>query len=100
MSDKALGMVTAIDALTLDKEMGPGQAAFETITFVNKGKTDSRVRYWPGDTLMYLLKYQALKMTVKTIGDDDYLFVEAGGFSTRNPKGWQSPLYVMKRAGK
>ncbi|MGB2820063.1 MAG: hypothetical protein WBF17_03720, partial [Phycisphaerae bacterium] len=52
---------------------------------------------WSGDTLMDLERNQALKMTVKTVGGSDYLFIEAGGFSARNPKGWQPPLYVMKR---
>ncbi|MFC1805362.1 formylglycine-generating enzyme family protein [Planctomycetota bacterium] len=27
-------------------------------------------------------------------------FIEAGGFSTRNPVGWQSPWHVMKRQTK
>jgi hypothetical protein len=39
-------------------------------------------------------------MTVKTLGDDDYLFVESGGFGTRNKPDWKTPLIVMKRAGK
>lgn len=34
------------------------------------------------------------------IDGSDYLFIEAGGFSARNPVGWQSPLYVMKRQTK
>jgi len=49
---------------------------------------------------MDLDRYQALQMTVKNIGGDDHLFIEAGGFSTRNPAGWQSPWYVMKRQAK
>jgi hypothetical protein len=32
-------------------------------------------------------------MTVK----GDHLFLEAGGFSEKNPIGWKSPLVVMKR---
>jgi hypothetical protein len=28
---------------------------------------------------------------------DDYLFIEAGGFSDKNPAGWKSPLVVMKK---
>jgi hypothetical protein len=47
---------------------------------------------------MDLDRYQALKMSVKKIGGDDYLFIEAGGFSIRNPVDWQSPWYVMRRA--
>ena len=47
--------------------------------------------------LMDLSRYQALRMTLKPIGGTDYLFVEAGGFSDKNPVEWQSPLIVMKR---
>ena len=36
-------------------------------------------------------------MNVKTIGGSDYLFIEAGGFSDKNPAGWKCPLVVMKR---
>jgi hypothetical protein len=43
--------------------------------------------------LLDLARLEALKMTVK----DDYLFIEAGGFSAKNPLGWKSPLVVMKR---
>jgi len=49
---------------------------------------------------MDLGRYQALKMMLKKIDGSDYLFIEAGGFSTNNPVGWQPPLYVMKRVGK
>jgi hypothetical protein len=27
----------------------------------------------------------------------DYLYIEAGGFSAKNPVGWKSPLVVLKR---
>ncbi len=54
-------------------------------------------RLWSGDTLMDLPRYEALKMKIKEIDGDDYLFLEAGGFSTRNPVGWQSKWYVLKR---
>jgi hypothetical protein len=40
---------------------------------------------------------QALKITPKTIGGTDYLFIEAGGFAPKKPAAWQSPLMVMKR---
>ena len=36
-------------------------------------------------------------MKVKTIGGTNYLFVEAGGFSTRNKPEWKTPYYVLKR---
>jgi len=49
---------------------------------------------------MDLVRYQALKMTVKETAGSDSLFIEAGGFSEKNPVGWRSPWYVMKRQTK
>ena len=36
-------------------------------------------------------------MQIKKIDGSEYLFVEAGEFSTRNKPGWKSILCVMKR---
>jgi len=46
---------------------------------------------------MDLTKFQALKMTSHNIQGEDYLFVESGGFGTRNKPGWQSQLLVLSR---
>ncbi|MCH8043397.1 MAG: hypothetical protein IID44_06720 [Planctomycetes bacterium] len=92
--------VPSIDEFTLEKKKAPRRAPFIRLIFEEQGRTDNVQRIWSGDTLMDLDRYQALKLTVKTIGGDDYLFVEAGGFSTRNKPGWQTPWCVMKRAGK
>jgi hypothetical protein len=46
---------------------------------------------------MDLNRYQALKMEVRKVGDADYLFIEAGGFSTRNKPDWKCPWFVMRR---
>jgi hypothetical protein len=73
----------------------PRNALFSAITFNNGGKTSDPTWLWSGDTLMDLSKYQALKMTMKTIDDKDYLFVEAGGFGTRNKPGWKPQLMVL-----
>jgi hypothetical protein len=63
-----------------------------------QGMTGDGLWIWSGDTLMDLERYQVLKITVKSIGGNDYPFVEAGGFSDGNPAGWKPPWYVMKRA--
>ena len=52
---------------------------------------------WSGDTLMDLDRYQALKMETRTIGDAEFLFIEAGGFSERNKSDWKSKWYVLGR---
>jgi hypothetical protein len=92
-----IDQVATIDEFNLDKQMNPGRPTFTEMTFKNNGLTGDGLRIWSGDTLMDLDRYQAQKMTVKRIDGNDYLFIEAGGFSTRNPVGWQSPWYVMKR---
>lgn len=61
------------------------------------GKTDKADRIWSGDDVMDLDTYQALKMTLKTVDGNAYLFVEEGGFSDRHPAGWTVPWIVMKR---
>jgi len=94
---KVVDQVKAIDEFNTEKRMNPGRPPFREITFKDKGQTNDMLWIWSGDTLMDLTRNQALKMTVKGIGEGDYLFLEAGGFSTRNPVGWKPPFYVMKR---
>jgi len=95
-----IGQVKTIEEFNPKKKSGRVRSSFTEMTFKNNARTDKATWVWSGDTLMDLNKYQALKMTVRTIGGGDYLFVEAGGFSTRNKPGWKSPLYVMKRGDK
>jgi hypothetical protein len=98
---QVIHQVKAIEEFKTDiKRMNPGRPPFRTITFKDDGKTDDILRIWSGDVLMDLTKNQALKMTLKAIGRNDYLFVEAGGFSTRNKPGWKPVLYVLKRVKK
>jgi len=103
---KILGAWTTIDQVTtigefaLEKKMNPGRPRFTEMTFKDNGRTAQLVYIWSRDILMDLDRYQALKMKVKKIDGEDYLFIEAGGFSTRNPVGWQSPWQVMERQAK
>jgi hypothetical protein len=94
---KTLGIVKTIDEFTTDKGLNPRGAKIAGITFKNNGDTDNATRLWSGNVLMDLTRYEALMMQLKTIDGDDYLFIEAGGFSERHPAVWQSPWYVMKR---
>jgi len=64
---------------------------------LDKSQTDSPSYIWSGDTLIDLDHSQALKMISTSIDGAAYLFIEAGGFSPKNPVGWKSPLMVMKR---
>ena len=60
-------------------------------------EANDEARAFLHDTLMDLSRYEALKMKTKSVGDEEYLFIEVGGFSTRNPVGWQSSWHVMKK---
>ncbi len=78
--------------------------SIRAMTLNADGTTDSFEMRWSGDTLMNLKRdyrggagYEALKMEPKMIEGAEYLFVEAGGFSSRHPAGWKSPWLVMKR---
>jgi hypothetical protein len=62
------------------------------------GTTDDPLLIWSGDTLMNLRRNQAMKMRIETIGNTDYLFIEAGGFETRHGDQWKSPWFVLKRS--
>ncbi len=92
--------VKACEEFAPDKKKKPGRTPFPQVDFRDGGVTDHPLRIWSGDTLMDLARNEALRMTLKSLDGADYLFVEAGGFSEKNPEGWTSPLLVMKRAAK
>ncbi|MEO1973313.1 MAG: DUF6288 domain-containing protein [Pirellulaceae bacterium] len=94
---KTVGVVRTIEEFMPGKRMNPRGARFAGISFQDNGQTDSVTRLWSGDILMDLTRYEALQMLTKEIDGEDYLFIEAGGFSTRNKPDWTSSLYVMKR---
>ena len=70
---------------------------FPTISLEDGGKTSSPLWAWSGDTLMNLDRYEALKMRVRTIGDEEFLLMESGGFNTRHKPDWKSRWYVLER---
>ncbi|HEX5791194.1 MAG TPA: hypothetical protein VFY13_08565, partial [Luteolibacter sp.] len=90
---KSVALVPAIEAFDPANPASSGRPPFTEITFKEGGHTDKRHWFWTGDAFIPLDAGQVLKMTVK----GDYLFVEAGGFSAKNPSGWKSPLVVMKK---
>jgi len=94
---KVIAQVPEIAAFDPSKRVRLRRPLFSVITFKDGGRTGDPTWVWSGDTLMDLNRYQALKMIVKEIGDSDYLFIEAGGFSRRNKPDWKSQWYVLKR---
>jgi hypothetical protein len=53
---------------------------------------------WVVEPKVYLERNQALKIISKSINNTDYLFIEAGGFSPKNPPAWKCPYMVLKRS--
>jgi hypothetical protein len=96
----AVAVVPAIAAFDPAKPADANRAPIKSLTVRDGGLTDSSTLIWSGDTLMDLESFQALKMNIQAIAGSEYLLIEAGGFSDRNPVGWKSPLIVMKRAAK
>jgi hypothetical protein len=94
-----IGQVKTIEEFDPKSKPRRVRAPFSKMTFKDKAMTSDLLWMWSGDTLMDLNRFQALKMQVRKIEGGEYLFVEAGGFSTRHKPDWKSPLYVMKRAG-
>ena len=79
------------------KKTRANRPPFTAITFKPGGRTDSPVRVWSENMLMDLNRFQALMMTPKTIAGADYLFIEVGGFGTRNKPGWKPHFLVLSR---
>ena len=94
-----IGQVPSIDEFTPGKKK-IRRARFGRRIFKDGGRTDSVTWIWSGDTLMDLSGYEALKMQLRKISGEEYLFIEVGGFGTKNPAGWQSPWYVLMRRTK
>lgn len=83
-----------------DPEQKPGavrNAPFATMTFKDSGETEETTWLWSGDRLMDLDKYQALQMKLAEINGTDFLFIEAGGFGTRQKPEWRSPWLVLTK---
>lgn len=73
-------------------------ASADTLSFMPNGKTNNPNWIWTGNMLLALDKKEALAVTVKAVNGKEYVFLESGGFSPNNPKGWQPPLLVMDKA--
>ena len=95
-----VAVVPTSEAFNPSKPTDANRAPFKAITLKDGGLTNAATLLWSGDTLMDLDRFQALKMSLKSVENADYLFIESGGFSDKKTVGWKSPLVVMKRAGK
>ena len=90
-------VVATADAFKTGGKPNPGRAPLKAIIFEGDGLTNDSRYIWSGETLMDIENNVAMRITPKAIDGADYLFIETGGFSPRNPAGWTSPLMVLKR---
>ena len=102
----ALGDWQLLTEVAEIRDFDPGQRRlprarnplFSKIAINNGGATGDPTWVWSGDLLMDLNNYQGLQMQVKLVSGTEYLFIEAGGFSTRNKPDWKPKWLVLKRA--
>jgi hypothetical protein len=94
---KVIAQVPAMADFDPSKKNRASRPPFSSLTFKDRGRTDSPVWAWSGNTLMDLTKFQALKMRTENLDGIDYLFVETGGFGTRNKPGWKTQLLVLAK---
>jgi hypothetical protein len=94
---QVIAQVSAMEDFDPKKKTRVNRPPFSSLNFKDGGRTDNPVWAWSGDTLMDLTRFQALKMQLRKLDGQDYLFVETGGFGTRNKPGWKSQLLVLAR---
>ncbi len=94
---KAVAQVADVADFDPSKKTRANRPPFSKLTFKDGGRTDNPVWTWSGNTLMDLTRFQALRMEARNLDGKDYLFVEIGGFGTRNKPGWKSQLLVLAR---
>ena len=94
---KTVGYVTNPADFNPAKPKEANRAPIQTLNLKPDGSTDNSLRIWSGDTLMDLRKNEALQMRIESLNGTDYLFIECGGFQTKNGNTWKSPWFVLKR---
>ncbi|MFK7912198.1 MAG: HEAT repeat domain-containing protein, partial [Akkermansiaceae bacterium] len=95
---KVITDVEEINAFDPNKKIRKARRpVFMQIELKKDGMTNQPTWIWSGDHLMDLEKYQALRMRVNSIAGNEYLFIENGGFSTRNKPDWKSTWLVLTR---
>jgi hypothetical protein len=92
-----VALVDSPAAFDPQSKPNPGRSPLRDITFKHDGSTQDLRWIWSGHTLMDLEQNVAMKITHQSIGGSDFLFIEAGGFNTKNPVGWKTQLMALKR---
>jgi hypothetical protein len=94
---KTVALVPTVDAFDPAKRTDSGRAPFKVLTLEEGGLTDSPDYVWSGDRLINVARSEALRIKAETIAGVEYLFIEAGGFSEKQPLSWTSPWVVLAR---
>ena len=94
---QVIAEVPEIAGFNPEKPTKAKKPPFSSITFSDGSETSEPVWIWSGKQLFDLEGYQALQIETRKFGDTEYLFIEAGGFSTRNKPEWKSTHYVLQR---
>jgi hypothetical protein len=95
---RAITLVPTIEAF--DPKSKPAdlkKAPFQKLVFKDGGTTENPNLVWSGERLIQMERSEALRTKPMSIDGVDFLFVEAGGFSEKNPSAWTSPWVVLKR---
>lgn len=79
------------------KPVAPRQPIATALQLSENGETGHSLLLWTGSHLLDLSTYQALKAQTKTIGEKEFLFIQAGGFSNKQKPGWESPWLVFAK---
>lgn len=94
---QAVARVEAIEGFDASARPNTRGVQMTAITINSDGSTHDPMMIWSGSKLLNLKKNEALTMTVKTIGGEQYLFIEEGGFKQERGPEWTSPLIVFKK---
>lgn len=90
--------VKTVDQFKGEKNPKLGRLPYKAITFKDNGKTDNSDRLWTGRMLIDLANGEALEMSAERTNGEQYLFIEAGGFSESKPTDWHPGYFVLKKA--
>ncbi len=102
-NSKVMGSWVQIGEVPTVADFSPGKALRKNQSFPEKlmmaddGRTNDPLIFYSGDLVMHLNTNQALNLSLNDIDGASYLFVEAGGFATKNGPNYKSPLVVWKR---
>lgn len=73
------------------------QPVLREIDLTDDLRTSNPLFVWTGTKLLDVQRKQALQVEHKTVQDQPYLFIEAGGFNPDRPVGWTAPWLVFEK---